>query len=112
MHLTQIIGHSPARPGASGQAPEGSGTVRTLENADLHRGATLQRPDCPLDHRPADDEGHLRKTYVETQLAPTLEAGDVVRVRCSARTLRLVKSPSRTYFQVLREKLNWGERGH
>jgi NAD+ kinase len=41
-----------------------------------------------------------------------LQAGDVVRVRCSTRTLRLVKSPSRTYFQVLREKLNWGERGH
>ncbi len=41
-----------------------------------------------------------------------LQAGDIVRVRRSTRTLRLVKSPTRTYFQVLREKLNWGERGH
>jgi NAD+ kinase len=35
--------------------------------------------------------------------------GDVVRVRKSDRTLRLV-SPARSYFEVLREKLKWGER--
>lgn len=35
---------------------------------------------------------------------------DVVRVRKSDRTLRLVKAPARGYFEVLREKLKWGER--
>jgi NAD+ kinase len=39
-----------------------------------------------------------------------LHEGDVVRVRKSARALRLVKAPARGYFEVLREKLKWGER--
>jgi NAD+ kinase len=39
-----------------------------------------------------------------------LQSGDVVRVRRSERTLRLVKAPSRSYFELLREKLKWGER--
>jgi len=38
-----------------------------------------------------------------------LEEGDIVRVRKSDRTLRLV-TPARSYFEVLREKLKWGER--
>jgi NAD+ kinase len=40
-----------------------------------------------------------------------LQEGDVVRVRRSERTLRLIKAPARSYFEVLREKLKWGERG-
>ena len=40
-----------------------------------------------------------------------LQQGDVVRVRRSERTLRLVKAPARSYFELLREKLKWGERG-
>jgi NAD+ kinase len=39
-----------------------------------------------------------------------LQSGDVIRVRKSERTLRLVKAPSRSYFELLREKLKWGER--
>jgi NAD+ kinase len=39
-----------------------------------------------------------------------LQSGDVIRVRTSERTLRLVKAPSRSYFELLREKLKWGER--
>jgi NAD+ kinase len=39
-----------------------------------------------------------------------LQQGDVVRVRRSECTLRLVKAP-RSYFDMLREKLKWGERG-
>ncbi len=38
-------------------------------------------------------------------------AGDIVRVRRSERTLQLVKAPARNYFELLREKLKWGERG-
>jgi NAD+ kinase len=39
-----------------------------------------------------------------------LHAGDVVQVRKSERPLRLAKGPARGYFEVLREKLKWGER--
>jgi len=39
-----------------------------------------------------------------------LQQGDIVRVRRSERTLKLVKAP-RSYFELLREKLKWGERG-
>jgi NAD kinase len=33
-----------------------------------------------------------------------------VKVRKSEWSLRLVKAPARSYFEVLREKLKWGER--
>ncbi len=39
-----------------------------------------------------------------------LHEGDIVQVRKSERLLRLVKAPARGYFEVLREKLKWGER--
>ena len=39
-----------------------------------------------------------------------LHEGDIVRMRTSACALRLVKAPARGYFEVLREKLKWGER--
>jgi NAD+ kinase len=48
-------------------------------------------------------------TY-DGQSGYTLNEGDRVRVRRSNRTLRLVKAPTRGYFEVLREKLKWGER--
>ena len=40
-----------------------------------------------------------------------LQQDDVIRVRRSERMLRLVKAPARSYFELLREKLMWGERG-
>jgi len=49
-------------------------------------------------------------TY-DGQFGYPLQQDDVVRVRKSERTLRLVKAPARSYFEVLREKLKWGERG-
>ena len=39
-----------------------------------------------------------------------LNEGDIVRIRKSDQVLRLVKAPARAYFEVLREKLKWGER--
>ena len=40
-----------------------------------------------------------------------LQKGDVIRVTRSPHLLRLVKAPARSYFELLREKLKWGERG-
>ncbi len=44
------------------------------------------------------------------QVGMPLQGGDVVEVRKSRATTRLVNSPSRDYFQILRTKLRWGER--
>jgi NAD+ kinase len=48
-------------------------------------------------------------TY-DGQTGYPLQKGDVVKVRTSERRLRLIKAPGRSYFEVLREKLKWGER--
>jgi NAD+ kinase len=39
-----------------------------------------------------------------------LEAGDEIRIRRADQTLRLIRPSTRSYFEVLREKLKWGER--
>jgi NAD+ kinase len=39
-----------------------------------------------------------------------LQTGDVIDIRRGERPLRLVRSSTRSYFEVLREKLKWGER--
>ncbi len=46
---------------------------------------------------------------VDGQLAAELRHHDSVRVRKSAKCLSLVRPPQRTYFEVLRNKLRWGE---
>jgi NAD+ kinase len=58
-------------------------------------------------------QGNLDEIFVtyDGQYGYPLQEGDVVRVRTSERTLRLVKAPARSYFELLREKLKWGERG-
>jgi NAD+ kinase len=58
-------------------------------------------------------EGDVDEIYVtyDGQSGYPLRQGDVITVRRSERTLRLVKTPARSYFEVLREKLKWGERG-
>jgi NAD+ kinase len=55
-------------------------------------------------------EGPADEVFVtyDGQSGYPLKQGDVVRVRKSSRTLRIVKAPSRGYFEVLREKLKWG----
>jgi NAD+ kinase len=39
-----------------------------------------------------------------------LEAGDEVRICCAGRRVRLLRPTSRSYFEVLRQKLKWNER--
>ena len=57
-------------------------------------------------------EGPADEVFVtyDGQSGYPLKQGDVVRVRKSPRILRIVKAPARGYFEVLREKLKWGER--
>ncbi|MBM3820284.1 MAG: NAD(+) kinase [Acidimicrobiia bacterium] len=51
----------------------------------------------------------LYVTY-DGQSGYPLHRDDVVSVRKAPQTLRLVKAPARSYFELLREKLKWGER--
>jgi NAD+ kinase len=48
-------------------------------------------------------------TY-DGQTGYPLLKGDEVRIRTAPQRLRLVKAPARNYFELLREKLKWGER--
>jgi len=56
--------------------------------------------------------GERDKVYVtfDGQDGYELEAGDEVRICCAPRRLKLLHSSSRSYFEVLREKLKWNER--
>ncbi len=44
------------------------------------------------------------------QSGHALQAGDTITIRRADKPLRLVRSSSRSYFDVLRQKLKWGER--
>ncbi len=44
------------------------------------------------------------------QTGAPLAAGDEVTIRRASRTVKLVRASARTYFEVLRQKLKWGER--
>lgn len=53
------------------------------------------------------EQGYLT---VDGQLGEPLEEGDVVQCRKSEFKVKLFKFPDRSFFQVLRTKLKWGER--
>lgn len=80
-------------------------------------------PICPhmLTNRPVivPDSGVVRivnhgadGTYltIDGQVGEPLSAGDVVVCRASPNTIQLVRPPKALFFDVLREKLKWGER--
>jgi NAD+ kinase len=48
---------------------------------------------------------------VDGQLNYELAKGDNVVISASGNPLKLILNPKRKYFQVLRAKLKWGERG-
>lgn len=60
----------------------------------------------------AEVDGATEDIFVtyDGQAGYPLKIGDIIRVRKSDRTLLLVRAPSRGYFEMLREKLKWGER--
>jgi NAD+ kinase len=47
---------------------------------------------------------------LDGQRGALLKMNDVVRVRCSDFNLRLISSPKRNYFDLVKEKLGWAER--
>jgi len=55
-------------------------------------------------------EGNQVTLSLDGQIEYALEAGCKVVVKRSPNSLRLLRSPFRDYFQVLRQKLKWGER--
>ena len=81
-------------------------------------------PICPhtLTNRPilVPDDAEIKVTIksqqedifltFDGQVGQSLKAGDIVRIKKSEHSLRIVKSPFKDYFEVLRTKLRWGER--
>jgi NAD+ kinase len=61
-------------------------------------------------HPKAPDESEDVFVTYDGQYGYPVREGDVIRVKKAAQVLRLVKAPSRGYFELLREKLKWGER--
>jgi NAD+ kinase len=53
----------------------------------------------------------VRDTYltVDGQVGQTLESGDRVEIKAAPHSLKFIKSPRRSYFEILRTKLGWGE---
>ncbi len=56
-----------------------------------------------------DNGGEVYVTF-DGQTGGPLGTGDEVVIRRAARHVKLVRATTRTYFEVLREKLKWGER--
>ena len=67
--------------------------------------------DADVDVRPEAPGGSddVFVTY-DGQYGYPIQAGDVIHVRKAKQALRLVKAAERGYFELLREKLKWGER--
>lgn len=80
-------------------------------------------PICPhtLTNRPIilDDQKEIRVRLIagedvyltmDGQTGVQMNVNDEIRVKKSEKQLTLIKSPFRTYYEVLKEKLKWGER--
>lgn len=60
-----------------------------------------------VDFKAEDDEVFLT---MDGQVGTELVRGDHIRIRKAPETLRLVRPAKKTYYQILRSKLKWGER--
>jgi NAD+ kinase len=64
----------------------------------------------PVRVRPLiEDRDEVYATF-DGQAGFELKAGDEIRISRADRMLRLIRPSTRSYFEVLREKLKWGER--
>ena len=57
--------------------------------------------------RAQDEDAHLT---LDGQVGFPMKDGDSIRVDSHARPVRLVRVAERSFFEVLRKKLRWGER--
>lgn len=85
--------------------------------------AILMTPICPhsLNHRPlvipdhftisvsVKEPGENVSLTLDGQLARALQKGEYVEIAKSERHLKIVKSPLKTYFDLLKSKLRWAE---
>ena len=67
----------------------------------------LLPPDTKLATKPAGSINDL-KVIIDGQAAWDMKENDLLEVEASDRPLRLICSPSKGYFGILRSKLNWG----
>jgi len=77
----------------------------TLTNRPLVTG-----PDADISIRLESAADEAVFLTLDGQVGVKLQSGDVVQIRRSEHTTRLVQSRSKDYFEVLRTKLKWGER--
>lgn len=77
----------------------------TLTNRPLIIPADL--PVRVVSHMKEDEDSFLT---VDGQVGGALEPGDTVECTASKSEILLVQKPDRTFFDVLRQKLKWGER--
>jgi NAD+ kinase len=67
-------------------------------------------PDDSVIRMDSRSEGDGTFLTIDGQVGVDLGYGDQVVCRRSSKCLRLVKPPRMKFFDVLREKLSWGER--
>ncbi len=51
------------------------------------------------------------KILIDGRFSWDMEEGDILEVTVSEKQLKLISSPNKSYFDILRNKLNWGGRG-
>ena len=102
----------------------GIGVSEVEKNFDPAVGVVVLTPICPhtLTNRPIilsdQTDIHIILQTSEEDVILTLDGqeghplkgGDRVSIKRSGTSISLIKSPNRTYFDVLRNKLRWGER--
>ena len=64
----------------------------------------------PVRVQPVMEERDELYATFDGQAGFQLEAGDAITIARAERTLRLIRPTSRSYFEVLRQKLKWNER--
>ena len=67
-------------------------------------------PDTSIVEVILNTKGEGIRFTLDGQVGVAMEVGDMVRVQKGSNCVHLVKNPVRNYFNVLREKLHWGER--
>ena len=90
-------------------------TVQAIVLTPISPHTLTQRPlvlpdTCVVEVRVQDTRGGRVHLTVDGQVGMDVDLGDLVTVRRAAEPTRLLVSPERNRFAVLRAKLRWGER--